>query len=72
MVHDEARVGRMTDPRRCWAPCPMRPLCNAMRTREYLYAYAAVRVADGKLDTMIVPTANTACRQIFFKRSRFA
>jgi len=65
MFQDEARFGRITDPRRCWAPFPMRPLCKAMLTREYLYAYAAVSVADGKLDTLILPTANTACMQIF-------
>ncbi len=65
MFQDEARFGRITDPRRCWAPFPMRPLCKAMLTREYLYAYAAVSVVDGKLDTLILPTANTACMQIF-------
>lgn len=65
MFKDEARFSRITDPRRCWAPFPMRPLCKAMLTREYLYAYAAVSVADGNLDTLILPTANTACMQIF-------
>ncbi len=65
MFQNEARFGRITNPRRCWAPLPMRALCKAMLTREYLYVYAAVSVADGKLDTLILPTANTACMQIF-------
>lgn len=65
MFQDEARFGRMTDPRRCWAPCPIRPLCKAMLTREYTYAYAAVCVTEGVLDTLILPTANTECMQIF-------
>ncbi len=65
MFQDEARFGRITDPRRCWAPFPLRPMCQAMLSREYIYAYAAVSVCDGKLDTLILPTVNTACMQIF-------
>jgi transposase len=65
MFQDEARFGRITDPRRCWAPFPMRPICKAMLTREYTYAYAAVNVKSGVLDTLIFPFANTQCMQIF-------
>ena len=65
MFQDEARFGRITDPRRCWAPFPIRPVCRAMLTREYTYAYAAVSIADGTLDTLILPAANTDCMQIF-------
>lgn len=65
MFQDEARFGRITDPRRCWAPYPVRPLCKAMLTREYTYAYAAVSITDGALDTLILPAANTACMQLF-------
>lgn len=65
MFQDEARFGRITDPRRCWAPYPLRPVCKAMQTREYTYAYAAVSVVDGSLDTLILPSANTECMQIF-------
>lgn len=65
MFQDEARFGRITDPRRCWAPFPMRPICKAMITREYTYAYAAVNVETGALDTLMFPYANTECMQIF-------
>ena len=65
MFQDEARFGRITDPRRCWAPFPKRPVCTAMLTREYTYAFAAVSVADGTLDTLVLPTVNTECMQIF-------
>lgn len=34
-------------------------------TQEYTYAYAAVSVADGALDTLILPEVNTNCMQIF-------
>jgi hypothetical protein len=36
-----------------------------MVTQEYCYAYAAVSVADGRLDTLIMPHVNTDCMQIF-------
>lgn len=65
MFQDEARFGRITDTRRCWCPRPVRPLCMAMVTQEYTYAYAAVSVRDGALDTLILPTVNSRCMQIF-------
>ena len=40
-------------------------MCQAMLTQEYIYAYAAVSVADGDLDTLILPHVNGACMQIF-------
>ncbi len=65
MFQDEARFGRITNPRRCWAPYPLQPVCKTILTREYLYAYAAARVSDGVLDTLILPSTNTECMQIF-------
>lgn len=65
MFADEARFGRIADTRRCWCPKPQRPLCQAMVTQEYTYAYAAVSVADGALDTLILPHVNTPCMQLF-------
>ena len=35
MFQDEARFGRINDVRRCWAPKPVRPLCQAMLTHKY-------------------------------------
>ena len=65
MFQDEARFGRISDTRRCWCPQPVRPLCYAMVTQEYAYAYAAVSVADGELDTLILPHTNSICMQVF-------
>lgn len=65
MFQDEARFGRISDTRRCWCPRPVRPLCYAMVTQEYTYAYAAVSVADGELDTLILPHTNSICMQVF-------
>ena len=55
----------INDVRRCWAPRPVRPLCRAMMTHEYTYAYGAVDVLNGELDSLILPHVNTDCMQIF-------
>ena len=65
MFQDEARFGRINDVRRAWAPKPIRPLCTAMLTHEYTYAYAAVDVDSGELDTLILPSVNGECMQVF-------
>lgn len=65
MFQDEARVGRLADTRRCWCPKPIRPLCLAMVTQAYTYAYAAVSVLDGGLDSLILPHVNGDCLQMF-------
>jgi len=65
MFQDEARFGRINDVRRCWAPKPVRPLCQGMLTHEYTYAYAAVEVKSGELDALILPHVNTECMQLF-------
>jgi transposase len=65
MFQDEARFGRIADIRRCWAPKPMRPLCQAMLTHEYTYTYGAIDVQTGKLESLILPHVNTVCMQYF-------
>ena len=65
MFQDEARFGRINDVRRCWAPLPIRPVCQGMLTHEYTYAYGAVDVISGELDSLILPHVNTDCMQIF-------
>lgn len=65
MFQDEARFGRISDTRRCWCPKPVRPLCHAMVSQEYTYAYGAVSVMDGVFDSLIIPYVNTNCMQIF-------
>jgi len=36
-----------------------------MVTQEYTYAYAAVSVAEGELDSLILPHVNSECMQVF-------
>ena len=65
MFQDEARFGRISDVRRCWAPKPIRPVCQAMLTHEYTYAYGAVDACTGEFDSLILPSVNTYCMQLF-------
>ena len=65
MFQDESRFGRISDLRRCWCPRPIRPVATGMVSQEYVYAYAAVSIPDGGLDTLILPHVNSDCMQIF-------
>lgn len=55
LFQDEARFGRIHDPKRCWAPYPMRPTVSSQMIREYTYAYGAVCPFDGVADFLILP-----------------
>ena len=65
MFQDEARFGRMSDPRACWAPSPLRPVVNLALIREFRYEYAAVSPWDGCLDYMTTEKMNTEKMSIF-------
>ncbi len=65
MFQDEARFGRISDTRYCWARRPMRPMVKAMLTYQYTYAYGAVSPLDGKFDSLVLPLVNTECMQLF-------
>ena len=59
MFQDEARFGRISDPRKCWAPAPLRPVVKLALVREYAYAYAAVSPMDGGIDWMLAAKMDT-------------
>jgi transposase len=65
MFQDEARFGRMSDPRACWAPSPHRPVVNLALVREFRYEYAAVSPWDGSLDYMTTEKMNTENMSLF-------
>lgn len=65
MFQDEARFGRISDTRYCWACRPMRPMVKAMLTHQYTYAYGAVSPLDGRFDSLVLPHVNTECMQLF-------
>jgi len=65
MFQDEARFGRLSDPRACWAPTPHRPIVNLALVREFRYEYAAVSPWDGCLDYMSAEKMNTESMSLF-------
>ena len=67
MFQDESRFGRITDPKRCWAPKGIRPVINKQMIREYTYAYGAFSPLDGRNDLLILPNMTSAVMNIFLK-----
>ena len=65
MFMDEASFGRITDPRRCWAPQDSRPIVLSQIVREYTYAYGAVGSADGSFTSLILPDRGAECLNLF-------
>jgi len=70
LFQDEARFGRMSDPRRCWAPRPIRPQVGLALVREYTYAFGAVSPADGRLDWMLTSKSDTLNMNAFLLHVR--
>lgn len=69
MFMDEARFGRISDVRRCWAPPGVRPVGLAQVEREYTYAYAAVTPFDGELVSLVLPGVNAEMMSIFLEET---
>jgi transposase len=65
MFQDEARFGRISEARRCWAPLGVRPEVGRRIVREYTYAFAAVSPHDGVMDSLVLPTVNATTMSIF-------
>jgi transposase len=67
MFQDEARFGRINDPRRCWAPKGVRPEVGMQIVREYTYAFGAVSPGDGTLDSLVLPVVTAEAMSIFLE-----
>jgi transposase len=65
MFADEARFGRMSRPRPCWAPTGIRPEVASRLIREYIYLYGAVSPKDGMCVYLIMPRSDTESFQAF-------
>ena len=68
IFQDEARFGRISDPRSCWAPAPHRPVVDLALVREFRYEYAAVSPWDGSLDFMTAEKMNTETMSRFLEQ----
>ena len=64
IFQDEARFGRMSDPRACWAPAPKRPTVSLALIREFRYEYAAVSPWNGDLDYMTLEKMSRFLKQV--------
>lgn len=67
MAQDEACFGRISATKRSWAPKHIRPLTPRQVVREYIYVYAVVAPKEGKMVSLILPSANTAMMNIFLQ-----
>ena len=67
MFQDEGRFGRISTPRRCWAPRGIRPNVACQIVREYTYGYAAVSPHDGTMDSLILPQVSEEAMSIFLR-----
>ncbi len=67
MFQDEARFGRINDPKSCWAKKPARPKVSSQLVREYVYVFGAVSPQDGQHDSLVMPYANTVTMSIFLE-----
>ena len=65
MFQDEGRFGRISSPRRCWAPRGIRPDVPCQIVREYTYAYVAVSPHDGMMDSLVLPQVNAQAMSLF-------
>jgi hypothetical protein len=65
MAQDEGRFGRISVPRRAWAPPGVRPRSPGQIVREYTYVSAAVAPKAGKMTSLILPWADTAMMNLF-------
>lgn len=65
MVQDEARFGRITSYRRCWAPAGIRPCTPQQIIRQYLSVFTAVAPQSGAMVSLIFPRCDTAMMTIF-------
>jgi transposase len=68
LFQDEARFGRMSDPRRCWTPVPFRPKINSALVREYNYVFGAVCPANGVFHHMRALNMKTPNMSLFLKQ----
>jgi transposase len=65
MFQDEARFGRISNQKSCWAVKGVRPVVPSQIVREYTYAYAAISPHDGVNETLILPWVDSELMSLF-------
>jgi len=64
---DEARFGRISQQVACWSPQGRRPIVPSQIVREYTYVYGAVCPQTGEHVSLILPTMETVCFNLFLE-----
>jgi transposase len=67
---DEARFGRLSDLKRCWAPLPCRPTVRKALVREYRYIFGAIAPKTGQLDYMMGDNMKAESISLFLRHVR--
>jgi DDE superfamily endonuclease len=67
MGQDEGRFGRISRPKRCWAPPGIRPQVPSQVVRESVYIFAAVAPGAGLMTSLVLPSANTSMMNLFLE-----
>src|SRR5947209_7094098 len=65
MAQDEGRFGRISMPKRAWAPPGVRPKVARQVVRQSSSVYAAVAPEQGLMTSLILPSADTAMMNLF-------
>jgi hypothetical protein len=68
MAQDEGRFGRISIPKRAWAPPGVRPRAPRQVIRQSSYVFAAVAPEQGLMTSLILPSADTAMMNLFLAR----
>jgi transposase len=67
MFQDEARFGRINNPKKCWCRKGLRPNVGKQIVRQYTYAYGAFSPKDGVADFLILPNMDGQNMNIFLE-----
>jgi len=67
MAQDEGRFGRISRPKRCWAPPKVRPHAPSQVVRESTYIFAAVAPEQGLMTSLVLPSADTLMMNLFLE-----
>jgi len=65
LFEDEARFGRISDRRRCWAPMGERPVVAHQVVREFVYVVGAVEPVHGRITSVIMPWVDAEIMSMF-------
>lgn len=64
-MNDEMRTGTRTQCKRRYTPRGHRPVCKVKLGYEFIYLYAAIAPATGKLIALLLPEMTRECFEIF-------